>query len=169
MKKLYLDCDGVILDTINKSYEMIKDKDLKSEEDIRSFYRNLDWGELIILSGEIDDSISKIKKLSEFFDVEILTHVNSENESIVKINYFEEKLPGINVITVPKTIHKCDIVNPNGAILVDDFIPNLELWEEKGGISIKFSDSGKECDFITISDLLELLNINFDNKMKIKE
>ena len=63
MKKLYLDCDGVILDTINKSYEMIKSKNLQSEEDIRSFYRDLDWEELIILSGEIDDAISKIKKL----------------------------------------------------------------------------------------------------------
>ena len=169
MKKLYLDCDGVILDTINKSYEMIKDRNLQGEEDIRGFYRDLDWEELIILSGEIDDSISKIKKLSEFFDVEILTHVNSDNESIVKNNYFNNKLPGINVISVPKTMHKCDIVNPSGTILVDDFVPNLEKWEEKGGIAVKFSDSGKQCDFITITDLLELLNINFDSKIKIKE
>ena len=28
MLKLYLDCDGVILDTINKSYQMLKDSNI---------------------------------------------------------------------------------------------------------------------------------------------
>ena len=34
MTKLYLDCDGVILDTINMSYKMIKNKGLTNEKDI---------------------------------------------------------------------------------------------------------------------------------------
>ena len=169
MRKLYLDCDGVILDTINTSYQMIRDMNLEGEENIRRFYRELDWKKLIIDSGEIDNSISKIKELAKHFDVEILTHTNSDNEINEKKEYFAGELPGINVISVPKVTHKCDMVNPQGSILVDDFIPNLEKWQEKGGISIKFSDTGKECEFITINNLLELLEINFDTKAKVKK
>lgn len=169
MQKLYLDCDGVILDTINKSYQMIKEQKIEGEKNIRKFYRELDWKQLIIDSGEINDSISKIIKLSKNFDIEILTHINSDNEIKEKKEFFAKKLPGIKVITVPKNTNKCDIVNSKDNILVDDYIPNLEKWKEKGGIPVKFSDSGKECEFITITDLLELLEIDFNVKKKVKE
>lgn len=55
MTKLYLDCDGVILDTINMSYKMIKNKGLTNEKDIEHFYKNLSWEELIIEAGEINN------------------------------------------------------------------------------------------------------------------
>ena len=165
-RKLYLDCDGVILDTIKKSYEIIENENLTTEDEKHIFYKNINWEELIIISGEIDHSISKIKTLSNYFDIEILTHVNSENETKAKITYFSKELPGINVIPVFKSIDKCDAVHPNGAILVDDFIDNLEKWKQKGGISIKFSDSGKNCGFITITDLLQLLDIDFENAVR---
>ena len=38
-----------------------------------------------------------------------------------------------------------------------------------GGIPVKFSDTNKECKFIKINDLLELLKIDFTNKVKIEE
>lgn len=167
-RKLYLDCDGVILDTIKQSYKMIHEKNLTNKDEIIEFYNYLNWEELIVISGEIDNSISKIKKLSEMFDIEILTHVNSKNEEKAKQSYFEKKLPNINVISVPKTIDKCDIINPKGAILVDDFIFNLEKWQKKGGIPVKFSDSGRECKFVTITDLLELQDIDFDNEVLVR-
>lgn len=169
MIKLYLDCDGVILDTINRSYQMIKEAGITDEMEVRKFYSSISWEKLIRESGEIDNSISKIKELVKYFDVEILTHVNSDNEAMVKKKYFAGVLPGVNVITVPKNIAKADFVDPEGAILVDDFSPNLEYWEEKGGISVKFSDSGKECPYIIITDLLQLLDIEFKNKIKVKE
>ena len=75
MTKLYLDCDGVILDTINMSYKMIKNKGLTNEKDIEHFYKNLSWEELIIEAGEINNSIEKIKELTNWI---------SENE---KSNY----------------------------------------------------------------------------------
>ena len=43
MTKLYLDCDGVILDTINMSYKMLKEKGIEREEEKKDFYRNLSW------------------------------------------------------------------------------------------------------------------------------
>ena len=159
MTKLYLDCDGVILDTINMSYKMIKNKGLTNEKDIEHFYKNLSWEELIIEAGEINNSIEKIKELTKVYDVEILTHVISEGEIIAKENYFKEVLPEVKVVAVPKEIRKADAVDPKGNILVDDFLGNLDYWREKGGISIKFSDSGKECIYQTITDLSELLKL----------
>lgn len=159
MTKLYLDCDGVILDTINMSYKMIKNKGLTNEKDIEHFYKNLSWEELIIEAGEINNSIEKIKELTKVYDVEILTHVNSDEEIIAKLNYFKEVLPEVKVVAVPKEIKKADAVDPKGNILVDDFLGNLDYWHEKGGISIKFSDSGKKCIYQTITDLSELLKL----------
>ena len=167
-RKLYLDCDGVILDTIKTSYKLIRNENLTTEDEIHVFYKNINWEKLIIISGEINNSISKIKLLSAHFEIEILTHVNSAEEATAKIAYFRKELPGINVIPVFKSTDKCDAVHPKGAILVDDFVDNLKKWEEKGGISIKFSDSGKESGFITITDLLQLLEIEFINKIKKK-
>ena len=158
MQKLYLDCDGVILDTINYTYQIIKERGI-SEDKIDDFYKNLSWETLIEEAGEINNSIEKIKELSKHFDVEILTHVNSDGEIIAKLNYFKEVLPEVKVIAVPKEIKKADAVDPKGNILVDDFLGNLDYWHEKGGISIKFSDSGKECIYQTITDLSELLKL----------
>ena len=132
-------------------------------------YSNIDWEKLIEESGEINDSINKIKELTKYFDIEILTHVNSENEAKVKIEYFKRMLPGINVITVPKTIKKADFIVPSGCILVDDYSSNLAYWEEKGGIPVKFSDYEENCPYTVISDLLELIELFVKNKIKVKE
>jgi 5S rRNA maturation endonuclease (ribonuclease M5) len=139
MTKLYLDCDGVILDTINMSYKMIKNKGLTNEKDIEHFYKNLSWEELIIEAGEINNSIEKIKELTKVYDVEILTHVNSDGEIIAKLNYFKEVLPEVKVIAVPKEIKKADAVDPKGNILVDDFLGNLVLIYLKLVINYLFS------------------------------
>ena len=167
MIKVYLDCDGVILDTINTSSRIIKEKNIHGEPAVRKFYSSIDWKQLIEDSGQINNAIFKIKELSKHFNIEILTHINSEYEASVKIEYFAKELPGINVITVPKIIQKADFIVPHGAVLVDDFTPNLDYWKEKGGIPVKFSVFEKECDYPVISDLLELINLL--NKEKVKE
>ena len=161
MQKLYLDCDGVILDTINTSYKMMEEENIKTDEDRKIFYGNLDWKELITKSGEIDNAIEKINALAKVYDVEVLTHIISEEEINAKREYFNKMLPDINIIYVPKNIRKADYVNPENSILVDDFLPNLEYWEEKGGIPVKFSSSGKSCKYHKIEDLLELLDKSF--------
>lgn len=169
MIKLYLDCDGVILDTINKSYAMLKKTNLTTELEVRNFYSNIDWEKLIEESGEINDSINKIKELVKYFDVEILTHVYSDYEAGVKIQYFSKMLPNVNVITVPKVIKKADFVDSKGCILVDDYSKNLVYWEENGGIPVKFSQDEEDCQYVVISDLLELIDLFAKNKIKVKE
>lgn len=170
MQKLYLDCDGVILDTVSKDvYEKLIKLGYKTDQEINKYFSELNWDEYIIERGQIDNACEKIKELSKYYDIEILTHVNSEAEGNSKIKYFSKELPNIKIITVPKSIKKADYVNAAESVLVDDYLPNLDYWNQKGGISVKFSNSGKECDYITITDLLELININYKVKQKVKE
>lgn len=166
MLKVYLDCDGVILDTINKSSQMLKEEGIYKEPEITHFYSSIDWKKLIEDSGEINYAISKIKELIKYFDIEILTHVNSDREIKEKIEYFAKELPGTKVITVPKTIQKADYVNPKNAVLVDDYSSNLEYWKEKGGIPIKFSHHTHNYTYPVIEDLSELIELL--NEIKVK-
>ena len=43
MKNLYIDFDGVIMDTINKTYEMMDEEniDRKNNEEVKKFYENI--------------------------------------------------------------------------------------------------------------------------------
>ena len=60
MKQLYIDFDGVILDTMTKSYEELKKEniDRNDDEKVREFFRNTDWKKLIEETEEINDSIN---------------------------------------------------------------------------------------------------------------
>lgn len=165
MQKLYLDCDGVILDTVSTEiYNELKKQGIEGEKKVRKYFSKLDWDAFIEERGEIKEATKKIKELCKYFDVEILTHVNSENEGNSKTKYFAEKIPNVKVITVPKAIDKADFVEAQGNILVDDYLPNLDYWSKQGGISVKYSDSGKQCEYYTITDLLDLLEIDFAKK-----
>ena len=77
--KLYLDFDGVILDTINVTFRQIEQLNIVDEEKKQEFYRNIDWNTLLKETSQINNSIENIKKIidSNLYDVEILTHVNS--------------------------------------------------------------------------------------------
>jgi len=170
--KLYLDFDGVIMDTIRLTYKMLDEKNLQTQDEIRSFFRNLDWKHLLEVAPVLNDSINCIKKIldSNKFDVSILTHVNSKQEGMEKIKFIEDRIKGLEVIPCPKEIEKCDYVKPLNCILVDDYSQNLKLWQEKGGIAVKFSDNNKENnEFVTITKLDQILKINFDKtKVKVK-
>ncbi len=161
MKKLYIDFDGVILDTIKVTYEMIEKLGLGTPEEVKEFYYNLDWNHLIKQTPEINDSINCIRKImnSNLFDVKVLTHIISYNEGLGKIEYLKSKIPELEVILVPKQINKADMVNPKDAILVDDFLGNLDLWHDKGGISVKFSDGNKKSKYRTVTKLDQIIDL----------
>ncbi len=174
--KLYIDFDGVILDTINQTYKLFReqygfdpflDYDPKNDELITKFYKNLDWYNLLITTKELNNAFMNIKKIiaSDLFDVEILTHVNSKQEGEDKILFTKDKLPDINVVVVPKTTAKCNFVNPENAVLIDDFVDNLVLWHESGGIPVKYSDSNKPSKYLSITSLEQII----DKYVQIKE
>ena len=84
MMKLYLDFDGVILNTIDVTYDMLTKKNITDQKEIDEFYQNIDWFTLIDQCSEIKNSISNIKKIikSNLYDVTILTHVIAGNSEI---------------------------------------------------------------------------------------
>src|SRR5574344_2370874 len=86
MKNLYIDFDGVILNTIEVADELFK---INVLNDADEFYTSLDWCKVIKDSMQINDSIPSIKKIIESgkFDVSILTHINSVDEAVEKIKY----------------------------------------------------------------------------------
>ena len=165
MIKLYLDCDGVILDSITTTYKLLQENgiDITNGEDkqVRDFYANLDWNHVIEITPVLNDAISNINKLLDtgLYDVEVLTHVNSENEAKAKIKWFNKVLPDVKVIPTKKEIAKSDMVDPFNAVLVDDYLPNLDLWHQKGGIAIKYATTDKECPYLKIKDLGQILTL----------
>ena len=164
---LYLDCDGVILDTIpaiDKALQKVGytyKGQSKNETFMKDFLKNkFNWEEEIELIPILDDSVNKIKKLDKknIFNIKILTHVISDKEAKAKEKLFAELLPNIEVITVPKDIKKSEMVEVKNSILVDDFLPNVVDWNNKDGIGIKFAGKEASDDVIRITDLLELID-----------
>lgn len=143
--KIYFDCDGVILDTINKAAEIARSMGYNPDdyEDFHNFFLQVNWHELIIQAGILNDSLSKIRRIIQErpeYDVAILTKYNPENttEEAAKRYFFSMFLPDVEVIMVPFTGHKHETVNPVGNILIEDSISNAEKWERAGGVGVLF-------------------------------
>jgi hypothetical protein len=161
---LYIDFDGVILDTIPYFYKKREEEkvDKDNPDENSKFFINQDWSKIIREIPQINNSIECIKKLkdSNKFNIAILTHVHSLEEGIQKINYLEELLPDITKIIVPKAVSKTKIVQTKDAILVDDYSVNLSEWEKEGGIPVKFSRKiDKVYPYKTIDRLDKLLDL----------
>lgn len=165
MIKLYLDCDGVILDTIDKTYEWmqlenldINDKDLVHEY----FVNRVNWDKLIREAGVLKDSLNKIKKLCQMgiYEPTILTTCVSILEPCIKTDYFKRELPNIPVITVPWLVRKDSVVDANGCLLVDDSKTNVYNWNEKGGTGLLFVKEHPKFELNEIDDLLDIPKFN---------
>ena len=157
---LYIDFDGVILDTIEVASNIYFSESNHDGYPPREFYENLDWSVFLAKCHEINNSIVNINKLmnSGLFNVRILTHYVCDNEKIEKIKYLKNKLSDIEVITVYKDNDKNDVVDAKGSILVDDYTGNLDLWNKAGGISIKFSTKNNKYNYMVIDNLGKLID-----------
>ena len=165
---LYLDFDGVIVDTISVTYKMIEERgiDIKNSQKVRKFYENLNWFELLSEAREINNSIQNIKDLQKtnLYNMSILTTVHSSDEIIAKNRYIKNNNLDVPIITVSVGKNKCDVVEARNSILVDDYSGNLYSWEKAGGIAVKF-DNKPNNKFITIKSLEELKNDNFTREL----
>ena len=163
MKKyeLYIDFDGVILDTLPPIYEKIKTLgDNPATEEIDNIFLNYPWKDLINDKIIINDSIKCIQKLIESnkFNISILTHVCSLEEAIIKIKYIRKYFDDITIIPCPKKVSKTKMIHTKGSILVDDYSGNLKEWQETGGIPVKFSNKENK-KYPTINKLDQLINM----------
>lgn len=168
MKNLYIDFDGVIMNTIEITYLELKELNLdfdkiEDQEKIRDYYTSLDWNELLNKKAKvINDGIDCIKKIikTNKYNITILSHVNSLSEAIEKVKYIRKYFDDITVIPVPKDISKTQMVHTKGAILIDDYAGNLEEWVKEGGIGIKFSTKLNGKGFPVIDKLDQLLDLS---------
>ncbi len=161
MKKLYIDFDGVILDSIKTTYEIMDKQgiDKYNPVEARAFYEVLDWDKTLDITPEINNSLENIKKIikSEQYEVNVLTHIVCYREGVSKIRFLKKHIPELSIILVPKEFSKTEVVNPKDAILIDDYTENLKEWKEHGGIGIKFDDHARVHEFPVITSLEEIL------------
>lgn len=162
MKNLYIDFDGVILDTITYLYRDLEESGKNyTDEEKKNFYINYNWENVIKDELIINDSINCIKKIIESnkFNLSILTHVNSIKEAVLKINYLRKYFKDITIIPCPKEVSKTKMIHTKDAILIDDYSGNLREWKSEGGIPIKFSLGVEPNEFVVIKKLDEIIDL----------
>ena len=167
MKRLYIDFDGVVLDTIPHLYKALESSgaDVNNESEIRVFFASYDFSKIINDSNILNDSINCINKLiaSKRFEISFLTHINSLDEGCVKVDYLRSHFKDITIIMVPKEISKTKVVHSKDAILIDDYSGNLKEWESNGGIAIRFSKDMESHGYKVLDHLDKLLEMFDEN------
>ncbi len=141
MINLYIDFDGVIVNTIDITYKMASIQGIKKDyTNYLQFFQNLNWEEVLEKATPINDSFNEIRKIiaSNKFNVAILTHVTSIHEAEAKIKLINKYLENMTIITVPKSVSKTKVINTKGSILIDDFPHNLDDWSNSGGYGVRF-------------------------------
>ncbi|MDD2518886.1 MAG: hypothetical protein PHI05_01900 [Bacilli bacterium] len=166
MINLYIDFDGVILDTITITSKLMEEQkiDLEDRPSVQKFFSELDWNYLLSTTPEINDSLSCIQKIidTKLFNVAILTHINSLDEAVEKVNFIRKYFKDITVIPVPKVISKTKMVHTEGSILVDDYAGNLREWESEHGIAVRFSTKRNGKGFLVVDRLDQLIEMFSD-------
>lgn len=176
--KIYIDFDGVILDTwgiIFSQYYNITFKNNIEENIVKKVMKNFGWNKIINNSKVINNGISKINKLKEKYDVIIITKINSKEEMKEKRKFLNNNNIH-NIIFVPYEESKSTYVTPQNNYLIDDDLKNLDDWYENGGIPIFFNKDMKNFDsyglintrYILINDLNDI-NIIIQNGGKHNE
>lgn len=161
--KVYVDFDGVLLDT-----DSVIDKEFDGNGERREFVKNYDWFKLMRDDLIINNALDYINNSK--YEVSLLSKISSMCEGQAKIKYLRNKDVNIDINLVPTLINKCDVVSAYGNVLIDDKIVNLDSWSNSGGISIYFNKDSKDTDihgdintkYPMISDLSCLIN-GFDN------
>lgn len=159
-KNIYIDFDGVILDTITPLYNDYQTQNI-SKENAKEFFVNYPWDTIIDDKYIINNAIEDIQEIinSNKFNLAILTHVNSINEAVLKINYLRQYFKDITIIPCPKEVSKTKMIHTKDSILIDDYAGNLREWKQEGGVGVRFNREGNGKGFLTIKDLKEIIDM----------
>ena len=97
MTNLYIDFDGVIMDTNKAITSLLEEYNISSEnnEEKLEFLSKVNWHQLLNQSNEISNAFKNIQTLAQtgIYNVSILTHVCSEHESIEKTKLIDKIKP----------------------------------------------------------------------------
>lgn len=163
MRNLYIDFDGVIMNTIDITYNDMIKKGINqdSQEEVRNYYANLNWSKLLEEAEIINDGINAINNIisSNKYNVSILSHVNSLHEAVEKIKFLRKYFKDMTIIPVPRELSKTEMVHVHDSILIDDYAGNLDEWKNKGGISIRFNRNLQGKGYPVIDKLDQILEI----------
>ncbi len=169
---LYLDCDGVIFDTINAAFRLMKKEgiDIHNHHQVNYFFIHfIDWNQLFEDAGIINGAREKINNIVEsriFKEVVILTKLSgSYHEERIKRGILNELFPSIRIITLDYSLSKSGVVLAEGNILVDDEEKNILSWRNAHGIGIHFIQGLTDLPNDIISDLLSICDTNSVKKL----
>lgn len=168
MKRLYIDFDGVIMDTIPYLYDALAkvNIDPKWPEESAKFISTYDFEKIVKDENILNDSINAIQKIldSHLFEVSVLSHVNSLDEAEVKIKFIRKYFNQMTVIVVPRKLLKTELIHTEGAILIDDYAGNLKEWESKGGIGVRFSKEMESHGYKVLDRLDKIIDMFTEEK-----
>ena len=168
----YCDCDGVIMNTIEIAFQIMRQNgcNMNDRREIDYYFKRLlDWNEVFDKATFINNSIERLKIIKEdniFQDTIILTKLSGGyDEERLKRDLFNDILPGFKVITLQYGLSKALVVSAKDNVLLDDELGNCKDWRDKDGIAILFSQYMRNLDEDVISDLSELKNTNGVKKL----
>ncbi len=162
---LYSDCDGVLYDTIDTAFLIMRENgvDMNNKQEIDYFFRHrLDWDYVFKKAEIINGAIDKLKTLKEmgyFSDVIILTRLSgNKNEEQIKKDIFGIALPNTKLITLEFELSKAEVVDARGNVLVDDEMKNIMPWKNANGCAILFKKDAYDLENDIVNDLLDIPN-----------
>ena len=171
---IYIDFDGVILDTEKLLFEEWRknpNRHLLPESEKIKYIKNANWEYIIWNSEIINDSIYYLKHIDPSQST-ILTKISSlENEGLSKIKWLRAKKVRQPIILTPSIAKKTDMVDPKNNILIDDCLTNLDEWKENLGIPIFFDIDNDNYDSYHIQNnkkYPKILSLSKFTKSKIK-
>ena len=137
MSNLYIDLDGVILNSEEKILQL---KEKSNNLSWNNFFAELDWYKLLSESKEINNSVEILKILENSnLKYSILTKIHTLLEMEAKVKNIRERGLEAPIIFVPPHIKKSEIIIPkSGDELIDDSIKNIVHWNDDGGLGVLF-------------------------------
>lgn len=155
-KNVFLDLDGVILDSEKRVKDLISKANPQKEIEWQIFFDNIDWKTLLKESKSINKSVEIIQELEKLKkQIIILTKIHSLKEMQAKVlELRENRKINFPIMFVPQHTRKTQIYIPNNnEILVDDSQKNINDWNINGGNGVLFEES---CTFETATKVKSL-------------
>ena len=123
----YIDFDGVILDTEELLFYEWRKNPYRHEltEEVKiNYIKNSDWRTIINESPVINDAINILNNM-DYNKSAILTKVHSLKEGYEKIRYLKGKGVRQDVILVPYTFKKIDVVVSEFIWYINNLFPKI--------------------------------------------